>query len=122
MFILITLNWFINKELGYFQSQYLLPYATDYPVIEKAYKGRDFYSSFDYIPIEFAMRNLNPIDPEKILIYNEEHLQSIVRRYSVQLVDQMFKNGCIEMKDVESYDDPYHRRVTLKVKVYQPEK
>lgn len=104
MFIFFVLRWFLNEKLEtYFRSQFVTA-----PIIERAYRGRDFFSSFVY--------------STKDQIMDEEHKKYIIHQFSKKLVDEMFKDGCIEVQERDDYNSPFSKRVDLKVKVYQPER
>ena len=90
-------------------------------IIERAYRGRDFFASFVYSTREAIMRNPYPRNPDEIIIMDAKHKKHIVEKYSRGLVDEMFKAGCIEMKEQDDNYMPFQKRVDLRVKVYQPE-
>ncbi len=113
IFISLVMRWFLNEK---FRSQFV----TTPMIIERAYRGRDFFSSFVYSTKDQTMRNAYPRSPNEIVIMDEEHKKYIINQYSKKLVDEMLKAGCIEIKE-EDYMSPFQKRVYLKVKVYQPE-
>jgi predicted protein tyrosine phosphatase len=93
-------------------------------IVEKAYRGLDFYASFKYTTRDEIIKNSffrNP-HPDEVIVMDEIHKKHIIEKYSRQLVDQMFKSGCIEVKEIDDFEYmPFQKRVDLKVKVYQPE-
>lgn len=118
MFIYFTLRWFIDEKLKTYRMQFFAP-----PIIERAYRGKDFFASFLYSTEEMMMRNPYPRNPDEIIIANEEHKKWIMEKYSLGLVRQMFDAKCIEVKEEDDRHspNPYTKRVDLRVKVYQPE-
>ena len=117
VFIFFTLKWFIEEKLKTYRMQYYTP-----PIIERAYRGRDFFASFIYLTKEAITSHTYPINHGDTIIMDEQHKKHIIERYSIGLVDEMFKSGCIEMTEEEERFIPFQKRVNLKVKVYQPVK
>lgn len=87
-------------------------------VIEKAYRAMDFRTVFEYterIPERFDHFEMQNV------IRNKEHLDYTIEKFTGQLVQEMLKEGVVEMKEQEDIYRPYIKRLELKVKVYKPE-
>lgn len=52
---------------------------------------------------------------------NDAHKERIIYDFSHKLTKQMIESGVIEMTEKESLDNPFRRRIDLKVKIYKPE-
>ena len=99
------------------------------PIIERAYKAIDFKAQTNYImEKDFSrgmMRNFSyPKEDIQNIICDDRHRNHIIRENVISLADEMIKAGCIEIKDIEDWNNPYGpdaRILSMKVKVYKPE-
>lgn len=87
-------------------------------VVERAYRAMDFRTTFEYttrIPERFDHFEMQNV------IRNKEHLDYTIEKFTRGLVEEMLKEGVVEMKEQVNEYDPSRKRLELKVKVYKPE-
>lgn len=117
LFLYFILKWFVGEKLKTYRIQSFTP-----PIIEKAYRGRDFFASFIYSTEDMMRRNGYPVNPDEIIIHNAEHKKHIIEKYSLSLVREMVRENCIEIIEQDDLFRPFTKRVDMRVKVYQPER
>lgn len=95
------------------------------PVIERAYRGVDLYSSVSYISREFAMRYGHSFNSNNQIINDAEHKKYLLRKICSSLTEEMMDKGFFEILDTQgdrSYTHhPDQNILSVRVKVYKPE-
>jgi hypothetical protein len=97
------------------------------PIIEIAYRGRDYSTSFKYIDEKYLRHGNMYFSEMQNIISNEDHKEYVIKNALSEIVNKLHKDKIIEIQEISGERDysgnlaPWENRVNLKLKVYVPE-
>lgn len=115
VFIYFVLKWFIEEKLKTYRAPF-----TPQLIIEKAYRARDFFYSLNYTRIDDVRRHQHLLMPNTTVIKDDDHKNWLIKQSSIKLVEDMFKAGCVEVREEDELFS-IQKRIDIRIKVYQPE-